>query len=29
MYQEQYTLYVYIHYVYTLGIPSIWSGGQP
>jgi hypothetical protein len=23
MYQAQYTLYVYIHYVYTLGIPSI------
>ena len=23
MYRAQYTVYVYIHYVYTLGIPSI------
>jgi hypothetical protein len=28
MYQGTYTLYVYIHHVYTLDIPSIWSGGQ-
>jgi hypothetical protein len=28
MYQATYTLYVYIHHVYTHVIPSIWSGGQ-
>ena len=28
MYQGTYTLYVYIHHVYTQDIPSIWSGGQ-
>ena len=28
MYQAPYTLHVYIHHVYTLDIPSIWSGGQ-
>ena len=28
MYQAQYTLYVYVHYVYKLGIPSIWSEGS-
>ena len=28
MYQATYTLYVYIHHVYTHVIPSIWSGGH-